>query len=157
MEGIAVFLGRLVGPHHQVGRKLLLGRPGSFVLGGGQVGRELADAQGGHVPGAAADEIRDAVLVGDVGMLDAVGAQLDGHLHGLRVGGVGHDREVTLAAKCEGGRYLLGQQERLGVPVPPGTHDAAREVQLDVVDIVLHLVADGLGVSVRPVALPGVS
>ena len=146
-----------IGTDHQVRRKLLLGGPGLLMLGRGQVGGELADAKGGHVPCAAADEVGDAVLVGDVGMLHRVGAQLYGHLDCFGVGGVSHHRKVALAAQGEGRLNLLWQQERFGVPVPPGSHDAARKVELYVVHVVLHLVADSLGVTVRAVAFPGVA
>src|SRR5207253_10745762 len=40
-------------------------------------------------------------------MLDAMGAQPDGILHRLRVGGVRHDLEAALAADLERGAYLI--------------------------------------------------
>ena len=156
LEGTAVLVCGGFSPDHQTGRQVLAGGVGLLVLRSGEAGGQLADAESWHIPGAAADEIGDALLVRDVGMLHAVSAQLDGHLHRLGIRGVGHDLEIALTAEREGGLDLLGQQERLGVPVPPGAHDSARQVELDVVYVVLHLVADGLGVAVGAVALPGV-
>ena len=76
-------------------------------------------------------------------MLDAMGPEPDRILHCFRVGGVRHDFEATLVADLEGGADLVVEQERVGVEVPSRPHDAAREVELDVVDAVLDLVADG--------------
>src|SRR5258705_5115782 len=43
------------------------------------------------------------------------------------------------------------------VPIPCGTHDAAREVQLDVIDSVLDLLADRFDKAIRAVALQRVT
>ena len=43
------------------------------------------------------------------------------------------------------------------MPVPPGTHDATGEIKLDMVNIMLHLVANGLCVTVGAVTLSSVT
>ena len=64
-----------------------------------------------------------------------------------------HDLEAALAADLEGGAELVVEQERVGVEVPCRPHDAAREVELDVVDAVLDLLADGLDPAIGAVDL----
>src|SRR3712207_6478040 len=86
-------------------------------------------------------------------MLDAVGAETDRILHRLRVGGVRHDFEAALPADLEGGADLVIEQERMGVEVPCRPHDAAREVELDVIDAVLDLLADGFHPTIGAVNL----
>ena len=54
-----------------------------------------------------------------------------------------HDLEAALAADLKGGADLVVEQERVGVEVPGRPHDAAREIELDVVDPILDLLADG--------------
>ena len=67
------------------------------------------------------------------------------------IGGVRHDLELAQLAHFERGVEFVLQQERMPVQVPRGTHDAARQVQLDVIDTVLDLLADRLDEAVRPV------
>src|SRR3954451_12494470 len=82
-----------------------------------------------------------------------MGAQADRVLHRIRVGGMRHDLEPAFAADLEGGAQLFVEQERVGVKVPGRSHDAARKVELDVVDAVLDLLADGLDPPIRTVNL----
>ena len=145
------------GAAHQVGGQVLSLHVVPFPLGlrlrRGQVG----DAQSGHVPGAALQETGDTVFVHHVAVFDAVSAEPDGGFHRPGVGGVGHDRHGALAAQIECRLQLLGQQERVQVPVPMGTHNAAGQVQLDVVYAVFDLLADGFHEPVGAVALPCVA
>src|SRR5215469_11593013 len=117
--------------------------PGSFKPIGGLAGRKMADGEGRHVPRIVLEQERDALVIHDVAMLDAVGAEPDRILHGIRVGGMRHDLEAALPADLEGSADLVVEQERMGVEVPCRPHDAAREVKLDMVDAVLDLLADG--------------
>src|SRR5437879_10589965 len=64
-----------------------------------------------------------------------------------------HDLESALPADLEGSTDLVVEQERVGVEVPRRAHDAAREVELDVVDAVLDLLADGFDPPVGAVDL----
>ena len=43
------------------------------------------------------------------------------------------------------------------MPIPVGPHDSARQVELDLVDAVLHLVANRPDEAVRPIAFQGVA
>src|SRR5215472_3540630 len=83
-----------------------------------------------------------------------MGAEPDRILHGIRVGGVRHDLEAALPADLEGSADLVLEQERMGMEVPGRPHDAAREVELDMVDAVLDLLADGFYPTVGAVNLP---
>ena len=89
------------------------------------------------------EQERDALVIHDVAMLDAMGAELDRILHCIRVGGMRHDLEATFPADLEGSADLVVEQERMGMEIPCRPHDAAREVKLDVVNAVLDLLADG--------------
>src|SRR5436190_2257015 len=53
-----------------------------------------------------------------------------------------HDLEAALPADLEGSTDLVVEQERMGMKVPGRPHNAARKVELDVVDAVLDLLAD---------------
>src|SRR5215467_11682119 len=86
-------------------------------------------------------------------MFDAMSAEPDRILYRIRVGGVRHDLEATLAADLEGGADLVVEQERVGVEVPSRPHDAARKVKLDMVDAVLDLLADGFHPTIGAVDL----
>src|SRR5947209_1206575 len=86
-------------------------------------------------------------------MLDAMSAEPDRILHGIRVGGMRHDLEAALPTDLEGSTDLVIEQERMGVEVPCRPHDAAREVKLDMVDAVLDLVADRFHPPIGPVNL----
>ena len=88
-------------------------------------------------------------------MLDGVGSEAQGGFHRVGIRGVGHHGELALATNGEGGGQLVLEQEGMPVAVPIGAHDAAGEVELDVVDAVLDLLADGLDESVGAVALAG--
>src|SRR3954454_23338445 len=103
----------------------------------------MADRERRHVPRVVLEQEVNALVVHDVAVLDAMGAEPDRVLHRIRVGGMRHDLEAALAADLEGGAQLFVEQERMGVKVPCRPHDAAREVELDVVDTVLDLLADG--------------
>src|SRR5262249_31758688 len=94
------------------------GNPGSFERGGGLAGRKMADGGGRHVPRIVLEQERDALVVHDVAMLDAVGAEPDRTLHRVRVGGMRHDLEAALAADLESSADLVIEQERMGVEVP---------------------------------------
>jgi hypothetical protein len=61
--------------------------------------------------------------------------------------------EAALPADLEGGAELVVEQKRVGVEIPRRSHDAAREVELDVVDTVLDLLSDGLHPTVGAVDL----
>jgi len=78
----------------------------------------MADREGRHVPGLVLDQERDALVVHDVAMLNAMGAQPDRTLHRFRVGGMRHDLEAALPADLEGSADLVVEQERMGVEVP---------------------------------------
>jgi hypothetical protein len=82
-----------------------------------------------------------------------MGAEPDCVLYRIRVGGVRHHFEAALAADVESSTNFLVEQERVGVEVPRRAHDAAREVELDVVDAVLDLLADGFDPPIRAVDL----
>jgi|SRR6516162_8036329 len=86
-------------------------------------------------------------------MLDAMGPEPDRILHCFRVGGVRHDLEAALPADLEGSADLVVEQERVGVEVPGRSHDAAREINLDMVDPVLDLLADGFHPTIGAVNL----
>src|SRR6516165_12063323 len=60
---------------------------------------------------------------------------------------------AALPADLESSADLVVEQERMGVEVPRRPHDAAREVELDVVDAILDLLADGLHPAVGAVDL----
>ena len=98
------------------------------------------------------EEELDALVVHDVAVLDAVRPEANRVLHGLGIGRVRHHLEVALAADGERRFQLVLQQERVPVAVPGGTHDAAGEVHLDVIDPVLDLLADGFHEAVGAVA-----
>src|SRR5213079_1252706 len=117
-------------------REPALGNPGGFERIGGLAGRKMADGEGRHVPGIVLKQKRDALVIHDVAMLDAVGAQRDRILYRIRVGGMRHDLEAALPADLEGSTDLVVEQERMGMKVPRRTHDTAREVKLDVVDAI---------------------
>src|SRR5215467_1005651 len=122
-------------------RKPALCNPGSFKPIGGLAGRKMADGEGRHVPRIVLEQERDALVVHDVAMLDAMGAEPDRTLHRFRVGGMRHDLEAALPADLKGSADLVVEQERMGMKVPGRPHDAAREVEFDVVDAVLDLLA----------------
>src|SRR6185369_17225105 len=66
-------------------------------------GRKMADGEGRHVPGLVFKQERDALVIHDVAVLDAVGAEPDSVLHRIRVGGMRHDFEAALAEDGKGG------------------------------------------------------
>src|SRR6185312_12546228 len=84
-------------------------------------------------------------------------AQPDCILYRIRVGGVRHDLKPALSADLEGGADLVVEQERVGMEVPRRPHDAARKVELDVVDAVLDLLADCLHPTIWAVDLERVT
>src|SRR6266446_6123344 len=120
-------------------RESALGNPGGFERVGGLAGRKMADGKGRHVPGIVLEQKRDALVIHDVAMLDAMSAEPDRILHCIRVGGMRHDLEAALPADLEGSADLVVEQERMGMKVPGRTHDTAREVKLDVVDAIFDL------------------
>ena len=117
----------------------------------------MADGERRHVPGVVLEQQLDALVVHDVAVLDAVRAEADRVLHGLGIGRVRHHLEVALAADRERRLQLVLEQERVPVAVPRRAHDAAGEVQLDVIDAVLDLLADRFHEAVRAVALERVA
>ena len=116
----------------------------------------MTDGKRGHVPRIVLEEQLDALVVHDVTVLNAVRAQANRVLHRIGVGGVRHHPEFTLAADGEGRRQLVFKQKRMPVSVPRGAHDAAGEIQLDVIDAVFDLFADCFDEAVRTIALQGV-
>ena len=103
------------------------------------------------------EEEFDALVIQDVAVLDGVRAHADRGLHGLGVGRVRHHLEFALLADVERRLELVLQQERVLVQVPCRTHDPAGQVQLDVVDAVLDLLADRLHPAVRAIDLDGMT
>jgi hypothetical protein len=71
----------------------------------------MADGEGRHVPRVVFEQERDALVVHDVAMLDAMGAQPDRILYRIGVGGMRHDLEAALPADLEGGADLVVEQE----------------------------------------------
>src|SRR5215469_5797566 len=134
-------------------REPALCNPGSFKPIGGLAGRKMADGEGRHVPRIVLEQERDALVIHDVAMLDAISAEPDCILYRIRIGGMRHDLEAALPADLERGADLVVEQEGVGVEVPSRAHDAAREVKLDVVDTVLDLLADGFHPTIRAVDL----
>src|ERR1700722_6994496 len=138
---------------HSRMREPAVGNPSGFERVGGLAGRKMADGEGRHVPRIVLVQERDALVIHDVAMLDAMGAEPDRILHCIRVGGMRHDLEAALPADLEGSADLVVEQERMGVEVPCRPHDAAREVKLDMVDAVLDLLADGFHPTIGAVNL----
>src|SRR6266436_7015896 len=134
-------------------REPAVGNPSGFEPIGGLAGRKMADGEGRHVPRIVLEQERDALVIHDVAMLDAMGAEPDRILHCIRVGGMRHDLEAALPADLEGSADLVVEQEGMGVEVPCRPHDPAREVKLDMVDAVLDLLADGFHPTIGAVNL----
>ena len=86
----------------------------------------------------------DAFVIQDVTVLHAVCSQPDRVLDRFGVGRMGHHLELAQVTDLEGRLQLVLQQEGVPVEVPGGPQDAARQVQLDVVDAILDLLADRL-------------
>ena len=149
---LAVTVHGVLGPADEVGRERALPDPALLPPRGALPGREMRDAEGGDVPGVALAEEGHARVVHHVAVLHRVRAQRQGRLDGIRAGRVGHHGEAALPADRERRLQLLGQQEGLPVPVPGGPHDAAGEVELDVVDAGLDALADGAHEVVTSVA-----
>src|SRR5215467_8912845 len=106
-------------------RKPALCNPGSFKPIGGLAGRKMADGEGRYVPGIVLEQERDALVVHDVAMLDAMGAQPDCILYRIRVGGMRHDLEATLVADLERGANLVVEQKLVGMEVQNRHHNDA--------------------------------
>ena len=87
----------------------------------------MADGEGRHVPDIVLEQERSALVIHDIAMLDAMGAEPDCILYRIRVG-MRHDLEAALPADLEGSTDLVVEQERMGVEVPCRPHDAAGEV-----------------------------
>src|SRR6516164_5384992 len=134
-------------------REPAVGNPSGFEPVGDLAGRKMADGEGRHVPRIVLEQELDALVIHDVAMLDAMGAEPDRILYCIRVGGMRHDLEAALPADLEGSADLVVEQERMGVEVPRRPHDTAREVKLDVVDTVLDLLADGFHPTIGAVNL----
>src|SRR3984893_11708687 len=134
-------------------REPAMGNPSAFEPIRGLAGRKMADGEGRHVPRIVLAQERDALVIHDVAMLDAMGAEPDRILHCIRVGGMRHDLEAALPADLEGSADLVFEQEGMGVEVPCRPHDPAREVKLDMVDAVLDLLADGFHPTIGAVNL----
>src|SRR5215831_7335450 len=134
-------------------REPALCSPGRFERIGGLAGRKMADGEGRHVPRIVLEQERDALVIHDIAMLDAMGAEPDRILHCIRVGCMRHDLEAALPADLKGSADLVLEQERMGVEVPCRPHDAAREVKLDMIDAVLDLLADGFDPTIGAVNL----
>jgi hypothetical protein len=99
----------------------------------------------------------DAFVIEDVTVLHAVCPQPDGVLDRFGVGRMGHHLELAQVTDLEGRLQFVLQQEGVPVEVPGGPQDATRQVQLDVVDTILDLLADRLDEAVRSVAFERVS
>src|SRR6202040_1982495 len=112
-------------------REPAVGNPSGFEPIGGLAGRKMADGEGRHVPRIVLEQERDALVIHNVAMLDAMGTEPDRILHCIRAGGMRHDLEAALPADLEGSADLVVEQERMGVEVPCRPHEAAREVKLD--------------------------
>src|SRR5215469_14511165 len=138
-------------------RETALGNPGGFEWVGGLAFRKMADREGRHVPGIVLEQKVDALVIHDVAVLDAVSAKPDRVLHRLGVGGMRHNLEPAFPTDLEGSTEFVVKQERVGVEIPGRPHDAAREIELDVVDPILDLLADGFDPTVGAVDLPGMT
>ena len=92
-------------------REPAVGNPSGFEPIGGLAGRKMADGEGRHVPRIVLEQERDALVIHDVAMLDAMGAEPDRILHCIRVGGMRHDLEAALPADLEGSADLVVEQE----------------------------------------------
>ena len=156
-EGLPVRLGGGVRAPAEIRGEVALLHPALLPRVAGLIRRQVRDGERRDVPGPVRAQGVDAGGVHDVAVLDAVRAQPGRGHHGLRVRGVRHDPEAALAADRERGLELLLEEERLRVAVPRRAHDAAGQVQLDVVDAVLDLLADRPHEAVGPVALPRVA
>src|SRR5215472_9546607 len=88
-------------------REPALCSPGRFERIGGLAGRKMTDGEGRHVPRIVLEQERDALVIHDVAMLDAMGAEPDRILHCFRVGGMRHDLEAALSADLEGSADLV--------------------------------------------------
>src|SRR5262249_53533870 len=84
--------------------------PGGFERVGGLGRGKMADGEGRHVPGVVFEQESDALVIHNVAMLDAMGAEPDRILYRLRVGGVRHDLEAALPADLEGSADLIVEQ-----------------------------------------------
>src|SRR6516165_1510412 len=78
------------------------GNPVGFERIGRLARGKMADREGRYVPSLVLEQEREALVVHDVAMLDAMRAQPDRTLHRFRVGGMRHDLEATLPADLEG-------------------------------------------------------
>ena len=103
------------------------------------------------------DEELDAFVIENVAVFNAVRAEHNRVLDRLGVGRVRHHLEFAQAADVERSLELLVKEKRVPVQIPRGAHDAAGQVQLDVVDPVLDLLADRLDEAVRAVAFKRVA
>src|SRR5215468_1748791 len=103
-------------------REPALCNPGSFKRVRGLAGRKMADGESRHVPGIVLAQKRDALVIHDVAVLDAMGAEPDCILYRIRVGGVRHDLEAALPADLKSGADLVVEQERMGMKVPGRPH-----------------------------------
>ena len=103
----------------------------------------MTDSQGGNVDGALGLHHVDAFVIHDVAVLDGPGVVADGTLDGVGVGGVGHDLHTALMANLVCGLQLIREEEAVPVPVPVGAHDAAGEVEFNVIYVVVYLLSDG--------------
>src|SRR5262249_58555725 len=107
------------------------------------------------VAGGAGPDDLDAFLMHQVAVRAGVRAEPEGRLPRFGIGGVRHHAKPARAKDREGRLELLIQQERLPVAIPRRAHDPAREVELDVVDAILDLLADRVDEAVRAVAFAG--
>ena len=149
-----MFPGGRIGPALQFGGDVPLGQPPPLVIVLRLPFGQVRNRQRGHIPGGRCRQRGDAFLVHNVPVFHGVRPVLHRRLDRRRVGGVGHHRKLPLPADGESRRQLLGQQKRMPVPIPVRPHNAARQVQLDVIYPVLNLLPDGLHEPVGPVALP---
>src|SRR5215472_862901 len=102
---------RLARHGNQSRRESALCNPCGFERVGGLAGRKMADGEGRHVPGIVLEQERDALVVHNVAMLDAMSAEPDRILYRLRVSGMRHDLEAALPADLEGSADLVVEQE----------------------------------------------
>ena len=143
---------RRVGAAAQRMRHVALPDPALLPIVVCLLGRQVADREGRYVPGVMFQEELDAFVIEDVTVLHAVCPQPDGVLDRFRVGRMGHHLELAQVADLERRLQFVLQQEGVTVEIPGGPQDATRQVQLDVVDTILDLLADRLDEAVGSVA-----
>src|SRR5215831_15359762 len=117
----------------------------------------MANSQGGNIPDIVFQKQPDTLLVHNIAMFDTVRSKADRRFHCLRIGGMGHHLIAALTTDSEGGLQLVIQKKRMPVPIPGRPHNAAGEIELDVVHTVFNLLANSLYEAIGAIALSGVT